>query len=384
VESNLKFIVTNTNDSGTGSLREAILKTSEHFGHDTIEVQTTGVIEVLQSTFYTLLPPLKDVTLNGNGIIIDGNDSGRHTDAAGSVRINNLTFRNGNSPYGAGSIWVGEQSDGDSLVLDCVLFETSRSQSDVFGGGALSITQNNVVKAINCTFSGNVADYNGGAVDLQPNAVLISDHCTFTANMAGGLEGAIYNNQGSLHLTGTIIANSLPLGIEDIYNVSTSSTARIATLGISTNENNLVESCEGDCPTFSISGQDPRLEPLEDNGGGTRTHALMPESPAISTEPDSNPMADGRGYLGTDRRDIGSYETNAVDPDGCDPTEHVSMAITDGISHLVNAHQIIGAENLISNGSTAIFRAGNFVELKPEFSIYGGSVLEVVIGNCIK
>lgn len=68
----------------------------------------------------------------------------------------------------------------------------------------------------------------------------------------------------------------------------------------------------------NLSGLDPRLGPLQDNGGPTPTMALQPGSPAIDAG--SNPLdltADQRGYksrvVGA-AADMGAYEFGAVAP----------------------------------------------------------------------
>ena len=80
--------------------------------------------------------------------------------------------------------------------------------------------------------------------------------------------------------------------------------------------------------TNNILYQDPKLEPLADNGGATKTHALKANSPAIDVGhpngcKDSNGstlMGDQRGYLrtinadtvGNPQCDIGAYEYKSI------------------------------------------------------------------------
>lgn len=72
---------------------------------------------------------------------------------------------------------------------------------------------------------------------------------------------------------------------------------------------------------------DPRLATLADNGGPTRTHALLPGSPAIDSAKFSPSFNDQRGFYrggvnltgidgngdGVAAPDAGSYEVGAVD-----------------------------------------------------------------------
>jgi hypothetical protein len=81
--------------------------------------------------------------------------------------------------------------------------------------------------------------------------------------------------------------------------------------------NSLVQSLCASCSiggSGNLVGVNPLLGPLADNGGPTRTHALLPGSPAINTG--SNPLG-----LATDQRgtgfprvsgaaaDMGAYES---------------------------------------------------------------------------
>jgi hypothetical protein len=71
--------------------------------------------------------------------------------------------------------------------------------------------------------------------------------------------------------------------------------------------------------TGNIYGEDPLLGPLQDNGGATFTHALLPDSPAIDaadfTDPFGNPVTeDQRGVARPQgpANDIGAYEAESL------------------------------------------------------------------------
>jgi uncharacterized repeat protein (TIGR01451 family) len=92
-----------------------------------------------------------------------------------------------------------------------------------------------------------------------------------------------------------------------------------------------------------IIGQDPRLGPLDDNGGDTRTHALQPGSPAIDegscTDISGEPItSDQRGVARPQGAgcDVGAYElgqpslalAKIVDNGLPQPGQRVSYTIT--------------------------------------------------------
>src|SRR5207249_4033334 len=118
----------------------------------------------------------------------------------------------------------------------------------------------------------------------------------------------------TLKVVSTILANNTAGGAVDVA----TSTAVMPTFGINA-FNSLIQTI---CSTCSIVvsgpgnfvGADPVLGALGFNGGTTRTHALLPGSPAINTG--SNPLG-----LATDQRgpgfprvsggvaDMGAYES---------------------------------------------------------------------------
>ena len=95
--------------------------------------------------------------------------------------------------------------------------------------------------------------------------------------------------------------------------------AILLTAGIASADYNLVEDTSG--ATFTplandITGQDPVLGALANNGGPTQTHAFLAGSPAIDagnpagcTDHLGNPLAaDQRGMPRDGRCDMGAYE----------------------------------------------------------------------------
>jgi len=82
---------------------------------------------------------------------------------------------------------------------------------------------------------------------------------------------------------------------------------------IQSQDYNLIRNINGYTLTGSIAhnvtGQDPKLGPLADNGGDTFTHALLDGSPAIDAGSDTDcPATDQRGKPRIGICDIGAYE----------------------------------------------------------------------------
>jgi hypothetical protein len=144
-------------------------------------------------------------------------------------------------------------------------------------GGGIHISCACTAVFTNSTISGNQAVRSGGGVYIKGTLQLT--HCTISNNAADD-EGGGVCVRGRLDYVNTIIANNsrggnCVIGGEGGYK-------GMGTIG--TNSNNLVggSSCNPD-----YSG-DPKLGPLANNGGDTKTHALLPGSPAIDAVPAIN------------------------------------------------------------------------------------------------
>ena len=104
-------IVSNTNDSGSGSLRQALLDANAATGADVITFNLqTGSTILLASP----LPPIyDDVLLAGPGaeqLTISGNHQFRiFTVLGGVVTFSGLTLRDGKAQGGAGGDWPGRR-----------------------------------------------------------------------------------------------------------------------------------------------------------------------------------------------------------------------------------------------------------------------------------
>ena len=179
------------------------------------------------------------------------------------------------------------------------------NSANIFGGG-LSNESGSAPALTNVTLSANSSTSYGGGIFNDDSAPVLTN-VTISGN-TGSSGGGMYNrNVSSPVLTNTIIANSAG---GDCVNVDASS------LDAASGSNLLEESGGNACgltngANGNIVGQPALLGPLQDNGGNSLTHALLPGSPAINAGSANNcPAADQRGVPRPQGAgcDIGAYE----------------------------------------------------------------------------
>jgi hypothetical protein len=227
-------------------------------------------------------------TMNGGGIY----------NANGTVTLQNLTIMDNQAANGA-----GVYQSGGSTTIGNSLFH--RNGSTNHGGGVYNVS--GALSLTNVTFSGNIASYGGGLYNSDQS---IHMNVTYYLNQAD-IGGAIFNSAGSNQLTNTILAGSLSRdATSDSLNCDNAGTA------VASNGYNLAS--DNSCALTNTADQpatDPILGPLQDNGGTTYTHDLLPGSPAIDAGTDAGcPATDQRGKprpLGASC-DIGAVEYGEV------------------------------------------------------------------------
>ena len=308
--------VNTTNDSGSGSLRQAIQDAAPG---DTINFSVTGTITLISGELFID----KNLTIQGpdpTSLAISGNDASRvvRIGSGATVTITDITIRNGSAYWGAGIMNSGE--------LKLVNVAVSNNNSESSGAGILNYGPLNLT---NVTISGNTASganplggggiaHFGGAATLN-NVTISGNKATNTGGVANGGSGggiSIYN-PATLNLNNvTIVNNSASASVAhlgtgggidvraDTVNFkntliagNTSSGAGPDCDGILTSQGyNLIQNT-ANCviagnTTGNVTGQDPLLTPLSNNGGATQTHGLLSSSPAIDA---GNPAAPGSG-----------------------------------------------------------------------------------------
>lgn len=182
-----------------------------------------------------------------------------------------------------------------------------------YGGG---IAQEDALVVRNSTISGNVArDDDGGGVRIRQTTAATFENTTITANHAGRFGGGVSfrffaTSQG---LSSTIIAGNTSGDGSDL-----AAETELALTG----SHNLVGNAQATVglPADTLTG-DPRLLPLADNSGRTRTHALAADSPALDAGTNAGELASDQRGFGFTRvagaaPDIGAFERQGAAPVG--------------------------------------------------------------------
>ena len=177
----------------------------------------------------------------------------------------------------------------------------TREGAGIYNSGDSTLTISN------STFSGNAASLSGGAIFNL--AALQLANSTLNDNSAGFLAGGIVNF-GPLQIGNTIL-NAGASGV----NLYVNGGGTVTSLGYNISSDDAGGFLTGPGDQLFTN---PMLGPLQDNGGPTFTHALLPGSPAIDAgDPNFTPppLFDQRGS-GFDRVvkgriDKGSFEVQS-------------------------------------------------------------------------
>ena len=359
------IVVTNINDSGPGSLRQALVDANDG---DTINFDPSLKGQTITLTSGHLNVD-KDVTISGPGadnLAVDGNAQSLvfNVNLVKTVTMFGLTITNGNgggifnldggltvsnctvsgnygggifnygSRFGAAELSVNDSiisgnygsgisnfADHSAATLTITNSTISGNLAEHAGGGGIASGSGKLSRSIvtvsNSTISGNSADYGGGIYNGSSNGGIISgvtvSNSTLSGNSASVSGGGIYNGNGggsaTLELSNTILNTGSSGG--NIFNDGGTVTSH----GYNLSSDNGGGYLTG---TGDQINTDPLLGPLQDNGGPTFTHALLPGSPAINAGDPSftpPPFYDQRGpgfdRIATGRIDIGSFEVQA-------------------------------------------------------------------------
>jgi CSLREA domain-containing protein len=311
--------VTNTNDSGVGSLRQSILNATSG---DTITfgASLAGQTIILAS----------DLTINKN-LSIDGSGLSPQVTISGG-NVAHLTIQNSTLPptvtisdltiiYGYTANNGGAISVGGNLTL---INSTLRNNYAVGSGGAIS-GSNLTLK--NTTLTQNQSGANGGAILISGNSMSTIINSTITQNQAVSGGGMTIMGNPIVDVFNSTFAHNVASSGDELALIGNGALQLSNTILVCKPGNNgcIIQSGNFSVPsTNSIIGTgalyDFGLAELADNGGPTRTMALSAESLLIDAGDDSvcvNSPVDNLDQRGVSRLqgshcDIGAYEAIAI------------------------------------------------------------------------
>jgi hypothetical protein len=291
----------------------------------------------------------------GGGIYSDNSDGGDAT-----LTINNSTVSRNVAVQGGGIGIVGGAGGrlnsvtiSNSNVSDNSAFQGGGIYEDAFRSGSTTLTINN------CTISGNAA-YSlrerppdsgalgfGGGIKTFGRITIVISNSTLSGNWANLLGGGIFAEEGNRETpltvnNSTLSGNSVSreeghgggiyieqcrLRIGNTILKSGPSGANIDGDRISLLVESLGHNLSNDngggvlTATGDHTNTDPRLGPLQNNGGPTLTHAPLMGSPAIdmgdpnfTSPPDYDQRGSGYPRVVNGRLDVGAIEAQATPP----------------------------------------------------------------------
>ncbi len=234
----------------------------------------------------------------------------------------NLTIKSGSSKVtvSGGTSRVFNISSGKSLNM----IGLTLSGSNVTGDGG-AILNNGALTIVNSTLSGNTATNDGGAISTTATATtLMLINTTISGNSAAGSGGGLITLGGTVSIINTTITNNTAdsdgLGNGDGGGIRAQAgtvTLKNTIVSGNFNEDGVTDAADdvtgtADTSSFNLIGGDAKLAPLADNGGPTRTHALLINSAAIEAGSNANLPVDTFDLDG----DLNTAETLPVDQRG--------------------------------------------------------------------
>lgn len=411
----ITFTVTNTADSGAGSLRQAVLNSNGSIGGtDTIVFDAsfaTAQTIVLTSGELAITDTLNVTGPGANLLTVSGNNNSRifHSNFA-TVAISGMTLTAGN---GAGASLSG--TGGAILVSNIAVTlsgvnvtgntSTGGHGGGVFFDGGTHVISNSTISAndsgtgegggfynqgatlsvTNSTISGNTANSQGGGFYNDGVAVTTLRSVTITLNTEPNNGGGGIFNSGTLDLGNTIVAGNTSANEDDIWNAGGSLTTSGYNL-IGSNESITSQFPDGN-PNVNndIVGTggaqiDPQLSALGANGGTTPTHAFSAvTSPAVDQGLSFGLTTDQRGSTrpidrggtvnaaGGDGADIGAFELQAPSNAGVPVSGRVVTAEGRGLGRV--RLTLTGSNGVLRQATSSPFGFYRFEDI-PAGDIY--------------
>ncbi|MEM8637607.1 MAG: CHAT domain-containing protein [Cyanobacteria bacterium P01_G01_bin.54] len=211
--------VTNRNDAGPGSFRQAMMDVGNN---ESVTFAVSGTINLTGEVSWGQ----SGVTIDGNGSTLKGNDTFRilnSTANIGTTTIRNLTITRGYTGDGS-SATPGNGAGIDSSSNLTLINSKVYGNSSQYGGGGIS-SYNGIITITNSTISGNFANNDGGGIftfGAAAPGVKISNS-NISGNFSNYQSGGGISSAGNVEITNSTIsdnfANDYGGGVESTGNI---------------------------------------------------------------------------------------------------------------------------------------------------------------------
>jgi hypothetical protein len=312
-----------------------------------------GIVNSSTSSYSHGTLTVSNSTLSGNSATHDAGGILNIEDYS-TVTVSNSTLSGNSANAGGGIENVGGNVGGTLTVSNSTLSGNSANAgAGIFNSGTLTVS--------NSTLSGNAATYSGGGISNTVSGTLTVSNSTLSGNTGGGIDNAgtltvsnstLSGNAGggissesrfgdpvtltNVTLTANrayyagggldvgsgppVLHNTLIAGNfrgltgttrDDVYGALNAG-GDYNLIGDGTGMTGLSNGVNGNLIGSAAAPIDPLLGPLQDNGGPTKTHALLAGSPALDVgDPAQLGVADQRGVVRTGGVNIGAYQASA-------------------------------------------------------------------------
>jgi CSLREA domain-containing protein len=252
--------------SGTATIRNSVIDTNSAEGNGG-GLYNTGLAAMT----------VTDSTVSNNRVN-DGNAGGIYNN--GNLTVFRTTFVGNTVPVWGAAVF----NNGTMTIADSTVFNNT---------GSTAVTQQGAAVLTNTTISGNTGLGLGNTCANEVEVMFTN--CTVAFNTGGGIS----NCNQTMTLQNTLVAHNTSYDCSSINPIIF--------------EGNNLDSDDtcGLTGSGDLSETDPRLGPLQDNGGPALTHALLAGSPAINAGDNKFcPDADQRGISRPQGSvcDIGAFE----------------------------------------------------------------------------
>jgi predicted outer membrane repeat protein len=276
----------------------------------------------------------------------------------GSTFLNNQAIGLPGGESGKGGA-ISHIRDGNTAQSIFILSNSTIANNTGYDQGGGLWVNNSQSTITNTTFSGNRIIGNegknsGGAINTYSKTDIINS--TIANNYAGWVGGGITaSDNAAVSVKNTIFYNNTADNGTNKWGIQQNTNRQLIDKGGNiqfpaklTNNGNDYNA------TATIRIIDPLLAPLQDNGGGFLTHALLPSSPAINTGVTLDaPITDQRGFLRDGQIDIGAFEVGAAAVAGGDGNDMLTG--TAGQDTLLGG---VGDDVLMGGGGADVLSGG--------------------------